>query len=144
MEIASAEIQAAVIDPPDIVHSMSRGYVRYRQGDPECEADYRTAFLINSPLAARQFVWRLEEEIQIGGSDVVTGCRELLSIDPDNLMASTRLGLALYMLLQEAEAFQELNRVFLKNPGGRPLLRLMVNEARWSRPIVAARIIGHP
>ena len=144
MEIARAGIQRELLDPIDPVHWMSRGYVRYRQGDPQCEDDYRTAFLIDAPLAAREFVWRLEKEIQHGCCDVLTGCRELLCIDPGNLMARTRLGLTLYLLLQEAEAFQELNRVFLRSPVWRPFLRLLVNEARQSRPIVIARVVAQP
>jgi hypothetical protein len=128
-------------DPSPFVASLSRGHARYHRGDPECEMDYRNAFLLDAGLAAREMVHQLEDEIHRDVAYVLLDCRRRLKNNPQDLIARTRLGLALLLLLQEQEAFRELQLVFLQSTVWRPFLRILVNQAKQRRAIVLARML---
>ena len=120
-------------NPSECVACISRGNDRYHRGDPECEADYHTAFLLDSRLAASEIVLRLRGDMRDDVFYVLMNCRHRLIVNPRDVVARTRLALTLLMLFQEVEAFHELQQVFLQSPAWRPFLRLLVNEAKQSR-----------
>jgi hypothetical protein len=120
-------------DPGDCVAHISRGIARYHRGEPECEGHYLVAFSLNAPLAASEVVGRLEDDIRDDVADVLLHCRKRLRNDPQDVVARTRLGLTLLLLYQDADAFCDLQQVFLQSPAWRPFLRLLVNEAKWWR-----------
>jgi hypothetical protein len=132
------------VTPVDCVGYISRGIARYQRGDPECEADYRAAFRLDAAIAASEVVQRLEEDIRDDVADVLLKCRTRLSINPHDLVARTRLGLTSFLLYRDAEAFSDLQRVFLQDPVWRPFLRLLVNEAKPRRTTVFARLLQNP
>jgi hypothetical protein len=111
------------------------------RGDAECEADYRAAFLLDAGLAAREIVRRLEEDIRSDFGSVLVTCRKRLVTNPRDLVARTRLGLALLMVRQENDAFRALQQVFLQSPVWRPFIRLLVNEAKPRSANVIARLL---
>jgi hypothetical protein len=133
--------RAPQIDPEDCVAYISRGDARYHQGDPECEADYQTAFSLNAPLAALEIVRRLKVGIRDDLAYVLMHCRERLRIDPREVVARTRLGLTLLMLYQDDEGLCELQQVFAQSAPWRPFLRLLVNEARRRRATLLAQVL---
>jgi hypothetical protein len=124
--------------------SIARGNARYQSGDPDCEADYRAAFFLDAPLTASKFVRGLNDEVRANVTHVLLTCRGRLRINPRDVVARTRLGLTLFLLCQEEEAFRELHQVFLQSPVWRPFLRLLVNEAKPRRPRLFARILRSP
>jgi hypothetical protein len=121
--------------------SVARGNARYQIGDPECEADYRAAFFLDAPLTASKFVRRLNDEVRANVTHVLLTCRGRLRINPRDVIARTRLGLTLFLLCQDEEAFRELHQVFVQSPVWRPFLRLLVNQAKQRRTIVLARLL---
>jgi hypothetical protein len=129
-------------DPSECVACISRGNVRYHKGDPECEADYRTAFVLDARLAASEIVLRLQGDMRDDVFYVLMNCRNHLIVNPHDVVARVRLGLTLLMLFQEAEALRELQQVFLRSPVWRPFLRLLVNEAKERRGNVSAQVVA--
>jgi hypothetical protein len=84
-------VDAPESDPGDCVSYISRGHARYHRGDPECEADYRTAFHLDPGLAASEIVRRLEDDIRDNISNVLIKCRNHLRMNPDDVVARVRL-----------------------------------------------------
>jgi hypothetical protein len=121
---------------------VARAGALYHRRDPECEADYRAAFLLDAELAASEIVQRLEDEILVDVAYVLTNSRKRLSFNPQDVIARVRLGLTLFLLNQDTEAFCELQQAFLQSPTWRPFLRLLVNEAKPRRVHILARILG--
>jgi hypothetical protein len=129
------------VDPPDCAGYISRGTARYHAYHPECEADYRAAFLLDAQLAATEVVQRLEDEIRSNVAYVLMSCRKHLAIDPQDVVARVRLGLTLLLLHQDGQAFTDLQQAFLQGPAWRPSLRLMVNAARRQRTTLFGQIL---
>jgi hypothetical protein len=125
---------------PACLATISRAHARYQSGDPECEADFRAAFLLDAGLAVREIVRRLRDDIRDDLGHVVVSCRERLTLNPQDVFARIRFGVALLMLRQQDYAFRELQQVFRQSPGWRPFLRLLVNEARPRSATVIARM----
>lgn len=121
------------IEPGDCAGYISRGNARYHTSDPECEADYLVAFFLDAAFAAREIVLRLEADIMDDVCQVLVNCRLCLRIDNQNIVARTRLGLALLLLSQDEEAFHHLQQVFRQSPAWRPYLRLLVNQVKLRR-----------
>jgi hypothetical protein len=132
------------IDPGDSVAYISRGEARYHLGDPECEADYRSAFLLDARFAPLEIVRRLNHDIWDDTASVVTNCRKRLGTEPRDIMARIRLGLTLLLFHQDDEALHNLQQVFRQNPPWRPFLRLLVNEVKRRRALLFARLLGRP
>jgi hypothetical protein len=131
-------------DPSDCVTCIAQGDARYHRGDPECEADYRTAFLLDARLAASEILRRLEADIRDDFAFVLMDCRKRLRIDSRDIVARTLRGLTLLLLCLDAEALCDLQQVFRQSPVWRPFLRLLVTEAKPRRATVFARILrGH-
>jgi len=109
----------------------------FKGAEEECESDYLTAFLLDAERATREMVRALEGDIREDVEHVLTKCRKRLKTDAQDLLARTRLGLTLLLINQDAEAYCELQQVFLQSPTWRPFLRLLVSEAkrrRWGTP----------
>jgi hypothetical protein len=136
--------RAVEIGPGACVAFISRGDARYHRGDAECEADYRTAFLLDAQLAALEFVRRLKADIREDFLCVLINCRRRLSIDSRDVVARARLGLTLLMLHQDDAALRQLQQVFPQSAPWRPFLRLLVNEARRQRPTLFAQAFRGP
>jgi hypothetical protein len=134
--------RTAGVDTRSCQFYVARSGALYHRRVPECEADYRAAFLLDAELAASEIVQRLEDEILVDIAYVLTNSRKRLSFDPQDVIARVRLGLILFLLNQDAEAFCELQQAFLQSPTWRPFLRLLVNEARTRRAHILARIHG--
>jgi hypothetical protein len=132
------------IDQGGCVAYISRGDARYQDGDRECEADYRTAFSLDAPLAALEIIRRLKGDIRDDLADVLLDCRERLRIDPKDVVARTRLGVTLLMIHRDDEGLCELQQVFARSAFWRPSLRLLVNEARRRRAAPLARALRAP
>ena len=132
---------APEITPGDCVGLISRADARYQKRDPECEADYRAAFFLDARLTAYEIIRRLEDDIRGDLSSVLMDCRNHLLVDHRDVVAQARLGLTLLLHYQDVEGFEQLHRVFRQNPDWRPLLRLLVNEAKQSRATLPNRII---
>jgi hypothetical protein len=130
------------IDPGDSVAYISRGEARYHLGDPEGEADYRTAFLLDARFAPLEIVRRLNHDIWDDTTCVVMNCRNRLGIEPRDVVARIRLGLTLLLFHQDDEALHNLQQVFRQSPRWRPFLRLLVNEVRRRRVPLFARLLG--
>jgi hypothetical protein len=126
----------------DCLERLSRARARYQDWDAGCEADYRTAFLLDGRFAASAIIGQLEAEIREDLVFVLMGCRKRLACDPRDLVARARLGLALLLLFQDPEAFRNLQRVFLQDASWRPFLRLLVNEAKQRRAGFLRRLLG--
>jgi hypothetical protein len=124
---------------------ISRAKARYHGGDPECEADFRAAFLVDARLTATEIVRELANEVRDDVGQVLINCMERLAIDSRDVVARARLGLTLLLLYQDAEAFENLQRAFLQNPSWRPLLRLLVNKVKMRRATIFPLIVRcHP
>jgi hypothetical protein len=136
--------RALEIDPEDCVAYISRGNARFYKGDPNCEADYRTAFSLDAPLAALEFVRRLKFDIGYDLANVLRHCRERLKADSQDVVARARLGLTLLMLYEDDDGLRELQQVFLQSAPWRPLLRLLVNEAKRRRATLLAQVLRAP
>jgi hypothetical protein len=135
---------APEIDPEGCLAYISRGDARYREGDRECEADYRTAFSLDAPLAALEIIRRLKGDIRDDLAYLLLHCRERLRIDPNDVVARARLGLTLLMLHQDDDGLCELQQVFARSAGWRPSLRSLVNEARRRRATLVSQILRAP
>jgi hypothetical protein len=120
---------------------MSRAKARYHGGDPECEADYRAAFLVDPRLTATEIVRELADEARNDVGHVLINCMDRLAIDSRDVVARARLGLTLLLLYQDSEAFKNLQRAFLHNPSWRPLLRLLVNKVKRRRERIPPQIL---
>jgi hypothetical protein len=136
--------RALEIDQSDCLICISRGNARYHKMDPECEADYRAAFLLDAPLAAREIVRRLEGDIRDDLAHVLLTCRNRVCNDPQDVVARARLGLTLLLLYQDETALYYLQQVFGQSPAWRPFLRLLVNEAKWWRATRPSRLSANP
>jgi hypothetical protein len=132
------------IDAEACLEHISRARERYQNGDPNCEADYRDAYVLDARLAVGVIVRGLENEVRDDVACVLINCMERLAIDSRDVVARARLGLALLLLYQDVEAFQNLQRAFLQNPDWRPLLRLLVNKVKLRRATVYPRILPRP
>jgi hypothetical protein len=130
------------VDPGDSVAYISRGEARYHLGDPGCEADYRTAFLLDARFAPLEIVRRLNHDIWDDTASVVMNCRKRLGIEHGDVVARIRLGLTLLLFHQDDEALHNLQQVFRQNPPWRPFLRLLVNEVKRRRALLFARLLG--
>jgi tetratricopeptide (TPR) repeat protein len=130
--------RALAIDPGYCPAYVSRGDARYQQGDPRCEADYRSAFFLDARLAAREIVRLLDEGLRHHLDDVLTDCREHLRIDPEDVVARVRRGLTHLLLNQDTEAILDLQRISLRSPAWKPFLPLLVAEAKRRRASSAA------
>jgi hypothetical protein len=75
----------------------------------------------------------LANEVREDVAYVLMNCRKRLKIDAHDLVARARVGLTLLLLNQDAQAYRELQQVFLQSPVWRPFLRILVNEARQWR-----------
>jgi hypothetical protein len=133
---------SAEIDTLSCEFYVARAGALYHRRDPECEADYRAAFFLDAELAASEMVQRLEDEILVDVMYVLTNSRKRLRFDPQDVIARIRLGLTLFLLNQDAEAFSELQQAFLQSPPWRPFLRLLVNQAKPRRLHILTRILG--
>jgi hypothetical protein len=120
---------------------ISRAKARYHGGDPECEADYRAAFLVDARLTATEIVRELANEARNDVGYVLINCMERLASDSRDVVALTRLGLTLLLLYQDSEAFKNLQRAFLQNPSWRPLLRLLVKKVKMRRATILPLIL---
>jgi hypothetical protein len=125
--------RALEVDPIDCLTYLSRGNARYNQMDPECEADYRSAFLLDAPLAAREIVRGLEDDIRSDVASILTRCRNRVNDNPQDVVARARLGLTMLLLYQDESALHDLQQVFVQSAAWRPFLRLLVNEAKGWR-----------
>jgi hypothetical protein len=132
------------IDAGKCIEHISRARNRYQNGDPDCEADYRHAYLLDSRLAVSEIVRGLENEVRDDVAYVLINCMERLASDSRDVVARTRLGLALLLLYQDVEAYHNLQRAFLQSPDWRPLLRLLVNKVKLRRAKVYPRILPCP
>ncbi len=120
---------------------ISRARARYHEGDPECEADYRAAFLVDARLTATEIVRELKNELRDDVGYVLISCMERLAIDSRDVVARARLGLTLLLLYQDSEAFKNLQRAFLQHPSWRPLLRVLVNKVKMRRAAILPLIV---
>ena len=120
---------------------IARANARYHGGDPECEADFRAAFLLDARLTATEIVRELANEVRDDVGNVVLNCMERLAIDSRDVVARARLGLTLLLLYQDTEAFENLQQAFLQNPSWRPLLRLLVNKVKLRRAKILPLIL---
>jgi hypothetical protein len=134
--------RTAEVDTLSCEFYVARAGALYHRRDPECEADYQAAFLLDAVLAASEIVQRLEDEILVDVAYVLTNSRKRLRFNPQDVIARIRLGLTLFLLNQDAEAFCELQQAFLQSPTWRPFLRLLVNEAKPRRAHMLTRILG--
>jgi hypothetical protein len=142
VEIHDDFARAAEIVRGDCLERISRARARYLEGDAGCEADYQAAFLLDAKLAASELIRQLEAEIRDDVVYLLMNCRKRLAFDPGDVVSRTRLGLALLLLFQDAEAFHNLQRAFLRDTSWRPHLRLLVNEAKQRRASTLPRILG--
>jgi hypothetical protein len=124
---------AVMSDPADCEGHIARARARYQMGDSGCEADYRAAFLLDASLAAQEIVRGLADDVLDDVAYVLMNCRKRLKLDAHDLVARVRAGLTLLLLDQDAEAYRELQQVFLQSVIWRPFLRLLVNEAKQWR-----------
>jgi hypothetical protein len=124
---------AIMSDPADCEGHIARARARYQMGDSGCEADYRAAFLLDARLAAQKIVRGLAIDVRDDVAYVLMICRKRLKLNAHDLVARARVGLTLLLLNQDAEAYRELQRVFLQSEVWRPFLRLLVNEVRQRR-----------
>jgi tetratricopeptide (TPR) repeat protein len=129
--------RALAIDPGYCPAYVSRGY---HQGDPRCEADYRSAFFLDARLAARELVRMLDERLRHDLDHVLTDCREHLRIDPEDVVACVRRGLTHLLLNQDTQAIHDLQRISLRSPAWKPFLPLLVAEAKRRRAWRSARM----
>jgi hypothetical protein len=124
---------AVMSDPADCEGHIARARALYQMGDSGCEADYRAAFLLDASLAAQKIVLGLADDVLDDVAYVLMNCRKRLKLDAHDLVARVRAGLTLLLLDQDAEAYCELQQVFLQSVIWRPFLRLLVNEAKQWR-----------
>ena len=115
---------------------ISRAKARYHEGDPECEADFRAAFLLDARLTATEIVRALANEVRDDVDNVVIDCMNRLALDSRDVVARARLGLTFLLLYQDSEAFENLKRAFVQKPSWRPLLRLLVNKVKLRRATI--------
>jgi hypothetical protein len=123
---------------------IARARARYQKNHPECEADYRAAFLLDARLTAREIVRGLELDMSDDVAYLLMNCRKRLKIDSQDLVARVRVGLTLLVLYQDADAYCDLQQVFLQNPVWRPFLRLLVNEVKLERERIFAQMFKSP
>jgi hypothetical protein len=135
---------AVPIEPGDCLGHIARARARYQKNHPECEADYRAAFLLDAGLTAREIIRGLEVDIRDDVAYHLMNCRKLLNIDSQDLVARVWLGLTLLVLYQDAAGYCELQQVFLQNPVWRPFLRLLVNEVKLQRGSILAQMFICP
>ncbi len=139
----SLDVFDAVVmsDPADCEGHIARARARYQMGDSGCETDYRAAFLLDARLAAQEIVRGLANDVRHDVGYVLMNCRKRLKLDAHDLVARARVGLTLLLLNQDAEAYCELQQVFLQSEDWRPFLRLLVNEARQRRGGTLAQVL---
>jgi hypothetical protein len=128
-------------EPNDCAGHLARARALYQTRDPNCEADYLAAFVLDPALATREVIGGLVRDVQDDLAYVLVSCRRHLRGNANDPVARTWLGLILLMLNQDAEAYIELQQVFLQSPAWRPFLRLLVNEARQHRDGVMAHVL---
>jgi hypothetical protein len=132
------------IDPGDCLGHIARARARYQENHPECEADYRAAFLLDARLTALEIVRGLELDMRDDVAYLLMNCRKRLKIDSQDLVARVRVGLTLLVLYQDADGYCDLQQVFLQNPVWRPFLRLLVNEVKLERERIFAQMFKSP
>jgi hypothetical protein len=114
------------------------------QGDPECQADFRAAFLLDAPFTARAIVRLLDDGLRRQDHvDVLTNCRKHLRINPENVVARARRALTL-LLGRDSEAYLDLRPIFMRSPTCKPFLQLLIDEAKQRRAMLFARILQSP
>jgi hypothetical protein len=124
---------AVMSDPADCEGFIARARARYQMSDSGCEADYRAAFVLDARLAAHEIVRALANDVRDDVAYVLMNCRKRLKLNANDLVARARVGLTLLLLEQDAEAYFELQQVFLQSEVWRPFLRLLVDEAKQRR-----------
>jgi tetratricopeptide (TPR) repeat protein len=131
---AVAELNRALeIEPRSCMAYISRGNARYHLRDRGAQADYRTAFEINSSAAAAEIIRFLVADLQEDAEEVLENCRKHVRICPDDVVAYARRGLTLLLQGNEAEAARDFEECLRKGPTWKAHLELLMETARRHR-----------
>ncbi|HTU22316.1 MAG TPA: tetratricopeptide repeat protein [Gemmataceae bacterium] len=125
--------EALRLDPRFCGAYVTRGNARYHKGDMGGVLDYRTAFALDSALAARGLVSLIADQLRHMGSRVFAECAEHLRENPKDAMSYARRGLTLLLQGKDTEAQKDFHQFRLLNPKGKHNLELLINEARQRR-----------
>ncbi len=122
--------QALEIDPELLVAHISRGNARYHARDPLAFTDYLHVLRVNAPLAAREILGMLVDDLHHDAAAVLKNCNKHLRINPNDITALCRRGLTRILMGEPLEELRaDFERVFRLRPDVESVIQPLISGA---------------